>query len=99
MFEAWGWIQLSLPNGNVTGVANLAADIPSKRIALLKELVPSARRIALFMHPDEPITALQVQDAEKNSGALGIEPKALRCEQLMICSEAFEKRSYGTLRQ
>ena len=90
---------IAKPNGNVTGVANLAADITSKRIALLKELVPSARRIALFMHPDEPITALQVQDAEKNSGALGIEPKALRCEQLMICSEAFEKRSYGTLRQ
>ncbi len=67
---------IAKPNGNVTGVANLAADITSKRIALLKELVPSARRIALFMHPDEPITALQVQDAEKNSGALGIEPKA-----------------------
>ena len=67
---------IAKPNGNVTGVANLAADITSKRIALLKELVPSARRIALFMHPDEPITALQVQDAEKNAGTLGIEPKA-----------------------
>lgn len=67
---------IAKPSGNVTGVANLAADITSKRIALLKELVPSARRIALFMHPDEPITALQVQDAEKNSAALGIEPRA-----------------------
>jgi putative ABC transport system substrate-binding protein len=67
---------IAKPNGNVTGVANLAADITSKRIGLLKELVPAARRIALFMHPDEPITALQIQDAEKNAGALGIEPKA-----------------------
>lgn len=66
---------LAKPSGNVTGVANLATDITSKRIALLKELVPSAHRIALFMHPDEPIASLQVRDVEKNSGALGIEPK------------------------
>ena len=66
---------IAKPEGNVTGVANLGADITSKRIALLKEIVPSARRMALFMHPDEPITALQVQDAEKNSAALGIESK------------------------
>jgi putative ABC transport system substrate-binding protein len=67
---------IAKPDGNVTGVANLAGDITSKRIALLKEIVSSARRIALFMHPDEPITALQIQDVEKNSIALGIEPKA-----------------------
>ena len=67
---------IAKPDGNVTGVANLAGDITSKRIALLKEIVPRARRLALFMHPDEPITALQIQDAEKNSSALGIEPKA-----------------------
>ena len=53
---------IAKPDGNVTGVANLGADLTSKRIALLKEIVPSARRIALFMHPDEPINTLQIQD-------------------------------------
>jgi len=67
---------IAKPDGNVTGVANLAVDITSKRIALLKEIVPAASRIALFMHPDEPIATLQIQDAEKNAAALGIEPKA-----------------------
>ncbi len=67
---------IAKPEGNVTGVANLAGDITSKRIALLKEVVPSARRVALFMHPDEPISALQIRDAEKNAVALGIEAKA-----------------------
>lgn len=66
---------IAKPDGNVTGVANLAGDITSKRIALLKEIVPSARRIALFIHPDEPIADLQVRDAEQNSATLGIEPK------------------------
>lgn len=67
---------IAKPDGNVTGVANLAGEITSKRIALLKEIVPSARRIALFMHPDEPISSLQAEDAERNAPALGIELKA-----------------------
>lgn len=67
---------IAKPDGNVTGVANLAGEITSKRIALLKELAPSVRRIAIFMHPDEPISELQIKDAEKNAAALGIEPKA-----------------------
>ena len=67
---------IARPEGNVTGVANLGAHITSKRIALLKEVVPAARRIALFMHPDEPISALQLQDAEKSAASLGIEPRS-----------------------
>jgi ABC-type uncharacterized transport system substrate-binding protein len=41
---------IAKPDGNVTGVANLAGEITSKRIALLKELAPSARRIAIFSY-------------------------------------------------
>lgn len=64
---------IARPEANVTGVANMATDITSKRIALLKEAAPSARRFALFMHPDEPITAPQLQDVERSAPALGIE--------------------------
>lgn len=67
---------IARPEANVTGVANLATDLTSKRIALLKEIIPSARRIALFMHPDEPITPPQVRDAEQSAATLGIEPRA-----------------------
>src|SRR5262249_42818235 len=63
------------PEANVTGVANMAGDITSKRIALLKEVVPTARRVALFTHPDEPIVALQLRDVERSAPALGIEYK------------------------
>jgi putative tryptophan/tyrosine transport system substrate-binding protein len=67
---------IARPEANVTGVANMAADITSKRIALLKEVVPSARRFALLTHPDEPIVALQMQDIERSAPALGIEYRA-----------------------
>ena len=56
---------LARPDANVTGVANMGTDLTSKRIELLKELAPSARRIALFMHPDEPIVALQIPGCRK----------------------------------
>src|SRR5262245_57393484 len=64
---------IARPEANVTGVANMAGDITSKRIALLKEVVPSARRFAIFTHPDEPIVALQLQDIERSVPTLEIE--------------------------
>jgi putative ABC transport system substrate-binding protein len=68
---------LARPEGNITGVGNMAADITSKRIALLKEVVPSARRFALFMHPDEtPVVSLQLRDIEATAGRLGVEYRA-----------------------
>jgi putative ABC transport system substrate-binding protein len=64
---------IARPEGNITGIANLAGDITSKRVALLKEASPSARRIALLLHPDEPIVAPQLRDIEASAAALGIE--------------------------
>jgi ABC-type uncharacterized transport system substrate-binding protein len=82
---------IARPGGNVTGVANMGANITSKRIALLKEIAPSARRIALFMHPDEPISELQIQDVERSSAALDIECKAFPMRTLADLQQGFEQ--------
>ena len=42
---------LARPGGNVTGYATIAAEVAAKRIALLHELVPSARRIGVLVNP------------------------------------------------
>jgi len=42
---------LARPGGNVTGYATVAAEVAAKRIALLHELVPSARRIGVLVNP------------------------------------------------
>jgi putative ABC transport system substrate-binding protein len=39
---------LARPGGNVTGMTTLAPELDRKRVELLRELVPSARRIAFF---------------------------------------------------
>lgn len=64
---------IARPDRNITGVANMATDITSKRVALLKEVAPAVRRLAVFLHPDEPISVPQVQDIEASAGRLGIE--------------------------
>jgi putative tryptophan/tyrosine transport system substrate-binding protein len=45
---------LARPGGNITGVSNLMADLPSKRLELLKETVPHSARMAVLVNPDNP---------------------------------------------
>ena len=44
---------LNQPGGNATGVSTLAADIGSKRLGLLHELVPNATTIVLLNQSDK----------------------------------------------
>ena len=39
------------PGGNITGIANLRADLSAKRLELFKEIVPSLRRVLLTYDP------------------------------------------------
>ena len=44
---------LARPDGNLTGFRIMAAELMTKRIELLSELVPQARVIALLNNPNE----------------------------------------------
>jgi putative tryptophan/tyrosine transport system substrate-binding protein len=46
-------VSLAHPGGNLTGVSQLAAALPPKRLELICELVPSAKIIALLVNPNE----------------------------------------------
>ena len=50
---------LSQPGANVTGVSNLTAELAPKRLQVMKELVPAAKRVAVMFNPDDPVTAPQ----------------------------------------
>jgi putative ABC transport system substrate-binding protein len=45
---------LAHPGGNVTGLSLMAVDLSGKRLALLKEAVPSLSRVTLMIDPKEP---------------------------------------------
>ena len=55
---------LARPGGNVTGVSNMVAMLAPKRMQVLREAIPSARRIAVLFNPGDPVTKPQIRDLE-----------------------------------
>jgi putative ABC transport system substrate-binding protein len=45
---------LNRPDGNATGINFFTGELVAKRLALLHELVPSAKRVAVFINPSDP---------------------------------------------
>ena len=64
---------LARPGGTVTGVSNMSGELAAKRLELLREVAPHARRIALLYHPDEAIVPPQVEDLEAKGHTLGLQ--------------------------
>jgi putative ABC transport system substrate-binding protein len=65
---------LAHPGGNVTGVTALNTELGPKRLELLRELVPTARVIALLVNPTSPfITEGITKDLQSAARGLGVE--------------------------
>ena len=73
---AMGFVtNLRRPGGNVTGGSGLGREMTAKRLQLLKEVAPSATRVAVLLHPDDPIVAPQVESTKTAAAHLGVEPR------------------------
>ena len=55
---------LARPGGNVTGLSDLHTVLATKRLEILKEVVPSASRIAVFFHAANPTLLRQLKDIQ-----------------------------------
>jgi putative tryptophan/tyrosine transport system substrate-binding protein len=62
---------LNRPGGNVTGVSFLVAALGSKRLELLRELLPTATTIGFLVDPTGPTTEPETKDMLAAAGALG----------------------------
>ena len=69
---------LNRPGGNITGVSSLNSELGTKRLGLLRELVPSATVIATLVNPNFPDADGQLRDAEAGARALGLQLIVLR---------------------
>jgi putative ABC transport system substrate-binding protein len=63
---------LAYPGGNITGLSDLHSDLVAKRLELLKQLVPSASRIAVFWSPGALHTGRQLKTLQAVAPALGV---------------------------
>jgi putative ABC transport system substrate-binding protein len=61
------------PGGNVTGVSWFSAELGPKRLALLHELVPNAKTVALLLNPNNAETARQPAELQEAARTLGLQ--------------------------
>jgi len=64
---------LARPGGNVTGLSLQSNEIAGKRIELLREIVPSLRRLAILANVGNPFSVLELAEAHLAARTLGLE--------------------------
>jgi putative ABC transport system substrate-binding protein len=80
---------LARPGGNATGVNFLVAELESKQLGLLHELVPTAIHVGLLVNPNSPLTESVIQDATAAASALGIHIDVIKASDSREIEAAF----------
>jgi putative ABC transport system substrate-binding protein len=81
---------LARPGGNVTGLSLQSTDLSSKRLELLREVVPSLRRLAILANTADPAAVVEIGEVQAAARTLGFEvvtPEIRRREDI---APAFE---------
>jgi len=81
---------LARPGGNLTGVNILATELVAKRLALLRELLPAAARVAVLVDPArKTITEPTLQGVESAARAMALQIQVLNASNGREIGEAF----------
>jgi ABC-type uncharacterized transport system substrate-binding protein len=84
---------LSRPEGNVTGIANLVPDLASKSVETLKMMLPSVATIAYLVNPSNPVSLAGSVEALRAADALGIRATVLNASTTRDIDDAFTQLS------
>lgn len=68
---------LAHPGGNVTGVNDPAAELSAKRLEILKQLVPTTRRVAVLWNADNYAMTLRFKEIQRAAEVLNVGVTAL----------------------
>jgi len=77
------------PGGNVTGISWPDLEIFVKEIALLKELVPNVRLVAILSNPTNPAHGFVIKKVKAAAGSLGLELRLVEASKLEQLDGAF----------
>lgn len=73
---------LARPEGNVTGVSFLVNEVAIKTVEMLKEAVPKAKHLAVFVNPTNPGAAPLLEDLGKAASRLGVKIHAVEVSNI-----------------
>ena len=91
---------LARPGGNVTGLTSLVAEVHAKRIELIKEMLPSVKRVGFAANLDNPNTPITWQQVERTARSLGLQAQlvgARDANALALALETARKQGVGAL--
>jgi putative tryptophan/tyrosine transport system substrate-binding protein len=87
---------LARPGGNVTGMSLQQNDIASKRLELLRDVVPNLRRLAIMFNSDYPSSVRETGEVQTAARTLGLEvaPHEIRrAEDIASVFEVFKSQA------
>jgi putative tryptophan/tyrosine transport system substrate-binding protein len=92
---------LSRPGANITGISSMNTELGAKRLGVLHELLPDARRFALLVNPDNRNAESLTRETQAAASAIGrqVEILAVRTAREIeaALNSLVEKRSDGLL--
>jgi putative ABC transport system substrate-binding protein len=71
---------LARPAGNVTGVSGTGPELASKSLELIREIIPSARRVAVLASAKDPVGKLYIEQVQIGAQPLQIEVQPVLVE-------------------
>jgi putative ABC transport system substrate-binding protein len=80
---------LARPGGNVTGLSLLTSDVSGKRLSLLMETVRKKSRVGILMNPDNPISAVFLEETKLAARQLQTELQPLHARNPGEIGRAF----------
>ena len=80
---------LNRPGSNATGINFLGAELVSKQLGLLHELVPAAVRVGLLVNPRVPQTETVTRDVAAAASAIGLQIDVVEASESREIEAAF----------
>jgi putative ABC transport system substrate-binding protein len=68
---------LARPGRNLTGINSFIGELASKRLELLRELLPGVTRVTALVNPSGPLAEHALRDIEPAGRAMGMQIKVL----------------------
>jgi putative ABC transport system substrate-binding protein len=78
------------PGGNVTGLSVQSDELAGKRIEILREVVPSLRRVAILANVGNPLSVIELGEGQAAARRLNLEFDALKIRRAEDIAPAFE---------
>ena len=81
---------LARPGGNVTGLSSQMTDTATKRLELLREMLPSIRKLAIITNDENPTAVQETSELQSIADGLGLEVTTTKVRRAEDIDPAFE---------